>query len=318
MKFRQRYLQENDDLINGLFGAISHNAPDINHTSAIDLSHRDNLDDKSAGSLLKYITHHNTDLDGLKNAVAANSGNDINKIATLDNNSSNLLSSNISSDKNQPISIDNTLSQSDSSTGENSSEDQYNGNPMVDTGRPGENSPDYEKKDYIQDLLKKDEASDEDIEFAKKHFAEKMSDVNKFSENISDLYPSQFYSDTESAPDWLLKAAHEARVEKYGTDDPQKIVEILARQRGDLKYENVTDYLTQHEYLFTQLDQAKNQYNSSQPEVPFNNWLKDTDPQLANEYQEFNDEGQLLQDLDRRARNASKMTADIYKRLNNL
>jgi hypothetical protein len=304
MKFRQRYLQENDDLINGLFGAISHNAPDINHTSAIDLSHRDNLDDKSAGSLLKYITHHNTDLDSLKNAVAANSGNDINKIATLDNNSSNLLSSN--------------LSRSDSSTGENSSEDRYNDNPMRDTGRPGVNAPDYVKKDYIQDLLKKDEVSDEDIEFAKKHFAERMSDADRFDEDISDLYPSQFYSDTESAPDWLLKAAHEARVEKYGTDDPQKIVEILARQRGDLKYENMADYLTQHESLFTQLDQAINQYNSSQPGVPFNNWLKDTNPQLATEYQEFNDEGQKLTDLDRHSRNASKMTADIYKRLNNL
>jgi hypothetical protein len=307
MKFKKRYLQEMDDTINELFGALSKNANEITPKDAFEYSGDQNLDDQNAKSLLNFATRNNIPGNKLRD-VAANLASGVGK--TMDDREALNIYDKATSgplEKHEAHALQNFFTRHDTSQ-----------NPQVDNLMRGlgKNPTRHEITEHFKKLIEKGEIPEEERSFVKRHLLEKMDHVKGIKRHAYKLYPSVMYG--KNAPDDLLDIAREARIEKFGSDDPEEIIIKMARDSGDLKYEDPGEFLVQNEGTLQQLDQARATWKESNPGVTFDSWLKENDPETYEKMKNLNDEIKRIDKWQEKYKWLQKNTKSIYDRLNNI
>ncbi len=311
MGFKERYLEEYDEMLGELFNKITNTGDSpttIDAKEAFNTLHSSAPTESQSKNLLNFVTSNKIPGSQINNTLA-------NMAAGVGKNM----------DDSEALDIYNKSEQGQNSIPQshalqnfferrNTSDNTQLDNLMRGIGK---NPNPIEQQQHFMKLLKSGDIPPEEEGFVRRKLSSGFDNIKtledlKGTDGESYLYPSLGYG--PGIPDQLKDIASNLRAERFGEDDPHKIIEAIARENGDLKYDSAEDYLNQNEALFTQIDQLRQEYrNNGDQSIPFNTWMKQNYPDIQNQFEEGMKEAAKIGEYDHAAKVISKKLAELNK-----
>jgi hypothetical protein len=150
--------------------------------------------------------------------------------------------------------------------------------------------------------------------FMRRTLTTQIGNVNG-ARDVENLYPTINYG--ENVPQQVREMASQIRIDKYGTDDPNKLFETIARSTGRLPYEDSADFFNKQLQNMQDIDRVDAEYKSSNSPLDKDTWIKENYPETAATRQKFREELLRLQDLADEQKQFVDHTSGVYSRLKN-